>query len=347
MLREIRSPFLKPRIIPFKVTTAANVATIGNGIGDITATSDATGKAVVSVSRAFARRPIVVANASSADVAAGGYVAGVTNTFPAATGTTLYTYDTSASGDDGSMYGIMLGYDMKDATRYGRRANVLRARRTKSAMIAFQVNTASSGTIVIGTKSASLVRNGTGDITLTFKPAFSNNAVSAIATPVSATAAVAMVASTDATSVRVKIFSTAGVAADGIVNIIVVGNYSMTGSCEHYAPVSSRQRKAIILGYSIVYASGAPGVDFNSGSATLTDTATGRCTFTFAQKFARETIICAMPIANAATRYCTIDNSASTGFEVKNWSSAPALADPSDTAGFQVIGLGFDDACEY
>ena len=345
MLREIRNAFVGPRIVTFGYTTNSNAVTQIEGVGDVKITSAATGSGVASFYRAFGRNSIVVANTSSVDVAAGGFTA-MTAT-PSATGFTLISKNPSNAADDGTVYGVALGFEARDATRYRKDCNVLVCRDTSMRVQAFQVNTASSGTIVINKRNATLTRNGTGDVTLAFRSAFGNDAI-CIATPVGATCAVCNVAAVSATSCQIKCTNSAGSAADAVFNLLVIGDGSRNAGAAIRGPVRSDQRLPYLFGYTVIYTSGVPAYTINSGDATLTDTATGRATFTFKEAFARESIVCAMPISAGTTmKRCQIDTSSSTGFEVKHFSAAPALEDPADTYGFNVIGIGFDDSTEY
>lgn len=349
MLRDIKSPFLKPRLIPLRYTTASNAVTITQGVGCASITSAATGSGVIRLTRAFSRNPLLVSNASSADVAAGGFVSGTANTYPTATGHTALTVNSAATADDGTAHCLFLGYGMRDGTRYSRRSNTVRGDVDQTKVIALQVNTAVSGSVIINSRAVTAVsRTGTGDITLTLRSAFANSGFIAVGTAVLATGQIVMTDVTSANTVRVKVFTNGGsTPADGIVNLLLVGDGQGKAERTSAASALSDQRKPVIIGYSVIYSGGVPTYDFNSGDATLTDTATGRTTFTFLEKFKRETIVVATPIANTGVQCCTIDNSSSTGFEVKQFSAANSLADCTNGGGFQVIGIGFDDPSEY
>ena len=349
MQREIRSSFLNPRLQAFKYTTASNVVTISQGAGAAAITSAATGSGVLTFKPGCCRRPICVANASSVDIAAGGFASGTTNTYPAASGFTLKTVNSSAVADDGTCHAVFLGYDSRDATRYSRRANAVRSSLDHTRVLAFRCNTAGSGSVSINARNVSVTSSTTGDIVLNFRTAFANSNPTVIATAVLGTGQIVMVDAVSASSVRLKSFTNGGTtAADAIINVIVVGDSQGPGEKAGGAmPTTSDQRKPIIFGYSVIYAAGVPGYDLNSGDATLVDTSGGTTTFTFREKFAREPIICAMPITNTGVQCCTINTSSSTGFQVLQFSSANSLADCTNGGGFQLIGIGFDDATEY
>lgn len=350
MLREIRSSFLAPRLMALKYTTASNAVTVSAGLGCVNISSNAAGRGIFTFRPAFARRAIMVATASSADVAAGGFASNFAGAYPSALGHTLTTVNSSVSGDDGTCYALALGYDSRDATRYSRAANLVRGEIGKTKIIAIRVNTAGSGTVTINARAVlSIARTGTGDVTLTLRSAFTHTSFVAVASAVSATGQIVQTDVTSSSSVRVKVFTNGGTTpADGLVNLLLVGDIQSDSEKAVEGSVMSDQRKPILFGYSIVYAAGAPTYDLNSGDATLVDTATGRVTFTFNQAFRRDAIVVATPMPiNSTTQCCTIDNSASTGFEVKQFNAGNALVDSANGEGFQLIGVGFDDPSEY
>lgn len=352
MLRDIRHPYLSPRLVSLKYTTAANVVTINEGVGSAKITSAATGSGVITFTRAFARKPLLVANASGADIGAGGFVGGTANTFPTATGFTAVTDDSTATGDDGTAYCLFMGYDQKDAVRRSRRSNVVRGDLDQSKVVALRLDT-SQTTLALGvTINArgvrAFTRNGTGDVTISLRSAFAHSSFVAVGTAVLTTGQIVTVDVTNSDTVRVRVFTNGGTTpADGIVNLLCVGDAQ--GPAERVAatPAMSDQRKPVMFGWSTVYASSVPAIDFNLGDATLTDTGVGITTFLFTQAFARTPIICAYPIANTGVQCCTISGDSKTGFVVRQFSSANAAARCTDTSGFQIIGIGFDDGSEY
>jgi hypothetical protein len=181
-------------------------------------------------------------------------------------------------------------------------------------------------------------------MTLTLRSAYASTPV-VIATPKDAACRTALVSSTDSKTVRIQVFDKDGTAQDAIVNVIVIGDAQGTGERVSSTPAMSDQRKPIIFGYSLKYASGTPAIDIGTGDVTISGTT--EVTFTPTLAYAREPIICAMQIANAASRWCTITSAGTSTFKVKCWASGGTAVVPTDTAGFQLIGVGFDDACEY
>lgn len=352
MLRDVKSSFLKPRLLSLKYTTASNVVTVNEGIGSAIITSAATGSGVCTWRRAFARRPIIVANASASDVAAGGFVSGTANTYPTATGHTFLSVNSSATADDGTTYALVLGYDTRESIRYSRRANTARGELDQSKIIAMRIDT-SKTTLATGitvNNRAGLVwtRNGTGDVTIQLRSAFANSSFVVVGTAVLATGQIVQPHVSASDTFQVKVFTNGGTTpADGIVNLLIVGDAQGKSERVPATPLVNDQRRPLIFGYSVIYAAGVPGYDLNSGDATLTDTATGRTTFTFGTAFRREPIVVAWPIPNTGVQCCTIDTSSATAFEVKQFSAANALADCTNGGGFQLIGVGWDDPSEY
>ena len=348
MLRDVRMGFLKPRLLGFNYKTASNVVTMNAGVGSAVISSSAAGTASHTFTRSFARRGLFVATAGS-DVANAAYVGGTNNTFPTALGFSPIARNASASNTDGTVHCLHLGFDSLETLRFKQDANVVRSEFDQGVLQAFRYNS-TTPTILNGARQFSIVKSGTGDVTLTFKnaPSGSKNCV-VCAIPVSASALVCNISTVSGLSVRILTFSTAGSATDAQVNVLVYQDAQGPSEKVSCTPLMSSQRKPILFGYSVLYASGAPTLESVLGSTdvTIANTATGRVTFTFAQGFQRAPVMIATAINNTATRYCTIDNVSNTAFEVKNWSSAPALANPTDGSGFQVIGIGFNDATEY
>lgn len=89
-------------------------------------------------------------------------------------------------------------------------------------MLAFKVTGTGTAAINVGSLSASLTDNGTGDYTITFNEAFKRIPV-VVATAMTA-GLYAEVAAASATACQILLKTTAAnVATDGIVNVIVLG----------------------------------------------------------------------------------------------------------------------------
>ena len=344
MLRELKTAFLRPRLIGFKATAASGVATLGSGLNEVTVASSGTGIVTSTFKQPFNRTAITVGALSSADVAAGGYIQ--YNATPGGVSTQLKTCANGGSADDGTVYGLTLGYDSSDATRYRKDAYVVHASRRVSRLLGFQVNTATSS-IVIGGRHATLSKTGTGDVTLTLRTAFGNANVVAIPTIVGTTALSIGVESTSASQVRIKIFNSGGTATDATFNLLVFGSNDRDGTYQIGGSVENEQRKPRLIAGHIRYdGSGVPSIIVGTGDYTLVDTATGRATLTYKEAFRREAIVvCTLGIGTSV--WPTVTASSASAVEIRNHNAAGTLQDPGSNGGAMFLALGSDDPSEY
>lgn len=350
MLRDVRCGFLKPRLIGLNYNAPGTGVTINAGKGSAAITSTVSGVAVITFARSYARRGCFVATAGS-DVGSASYVgsAAVSN-FPTALSYNPVSRNSSATHAGGTVHCLNLGFDSVETLRFKQDANVVRSEFDQGVLHAFKYDS-TTPSISVGARHFSIVKNGTGDVTLTFKNSAMSAATSAVvcAIPVSASDLVCNISTVSGLSVRILTFSTGAVATDSPVNVLVYLDAQGTTERVACTPLMSTQRKPILFGYSVLYTAGAPVLESVLGSTdvTIANTATGRVTFTFANAFKRIPIMIATAGENTTTRWCTIDNVTTSAFEVKNWTSAPALGNPTNGSGFQVIGIGFNDATEY
>ena len=347
MLRQIRSAFNSPRLCYCKYASSGSTISQTVGVGGIKLTSSGTGIGNAVMNRTFGRNAIVVASPSSADIDGGGTVSG---TIPSASSFTLTTAaHNGGAADDGTAYAMVLGYDARDATRGTPTNGILTSRIGGTRLEGFVFDGATS-TITVGAKNATLTKNGTGDFTLTFRNPFGTGKTVAVASCVAAR--VAMVESCDAKSVRIKMYVTSSAAASDAtaVHVLVAGSDSNNnGEATLSMPVMSSSRKPRIFGYSVTYTTQAPAYTIGTGDATLADTAVGSATFTFTTPFARAPVVVAMPVGPAlnTVKFCQINSCTATAVNVKILTAAAGAVDPDDGNGFNLIGLGWDDATEY
>lgn len=88
-------------------------------------------------------------------------------------------------------------------------------------LLAIKMTGVGTAALAIGSKDATLVKNGTGDFTITIKKAFARAPV-VVATPITA-GCVLQIAAATASSVQILVKDAAGVAKDGDVHILVHG----------------------------------------------------------------------------------------------------------------------------
>lgn len=349
MLRDFRSPFLAPRLAAYKYNVNGTTKTQSLGVGSASVVANGTGVSTVTWGRPFGRTAVTVVSPNN-DVAAGSYAYNV-SPFSSVTGTKVNTVDRTLTQSNGTVNGITLGWDQRDATRYTRRANVVRGDFDQTGIVALQVNTSGSGSVTINKRAVfSLTRNGTGDVTIVLRRAFATANITGAATCVGSSPLSCTLSCSGADTFRLRGFTANSTTpADGIFNVIIVGDLQGVGERTASTPVMSDQRKPILFGYHVTTTAGTQTLAIGTGDVTITKPNTGRCALTFTQAFAREAIVvaCASFEASGQVVLANVDVSSSTGFEVKVYNASASLTDPVAGGGFSVIGVGFDDATEY
>lgn len=335
MLREAKNKKRAPRLIAYKFTNTGSI-TNSIGVGDVTQSRGGTGDTTTTFIEPFRRVGVSFACGDTATGANGGYVSGVTTSSTVG----FQSRDAGGTANDASAFVVSLGWASPDTS-------IVVPQLVKSSWIdpryeVFKINTAGSGTILIGTRLARLTRNGTGDVTLTFLNSFRNNNVVAVANPNQATIIQARVDSATAAAVRIKLFNTSSAAVDGIFNLLVVGSDSKETTYGRERPLQSSQRKPYIVGYRVAAAAASLTVGSEDGSVVRNST--GDYTITFANtQFAREPICFCMASVVSANGRGQIASQSATSVNVKLSNQAGTAADSAA----EVLVFGFQDASEY
>lgn len=339
MLRDLKDGYLGSLFLSSTATVAGgSVSSNPIGFSEFSSTSSpATGKFTANLKKPFARVPIVLASRAIADVAANGgaYVDGD----PAVGTITVGAHSGgSGSGDDGTVSALVLGYLNTNTTRYGANKFDVKGAFDVPRMIGFKVTT-TTPTINIGNNQATIAKNATGDVTLTFKIPFQKTPV-AIASPILGTRAeIACVCTT--TTCRV-LRTVSGSGTDGAFYLIVYGTDLNDITQGMRVPIRVPQRKPRIVAGRIAYSAGTPSLEVNPGAGTLVDTGTGDVALTFTNAFSREPICVVTPSTATLT---TIKAAASiTAVSFTHFDAGGSAADPSD---LHFLCLGYDDATEY
>lgn len=339
MLRTLKHDFAQPRLLAVGATSSGGSATVGINSDDIySATSGATGKITLTPRYGFRRAPIAVVTSDWNSIAAngGGYVDGTT----AASSLTIGTHSGGAgAGDDGTLNGLILGYNEADAVRSRKRAYEVNANLCRPKLYLFKVTPATPA-INIGNYHGTLVKNGTGDVTITFNEPFGNGNVVAVATTILGTRA-EIHASATISTVRVKVFAN-GVASDSPFYCVVMGQESLEKIGVQQDRVLVPGVKPRLVAGIITYSGGVPAVTVGTGAFTLTDTGTGDVAVAFTDAFAREPIVVASP--NTATLVTVKAAASTTGFSLTHFNAAGTAADPTS---LHFMAFGFDDDSEY
>lgn len=346
MLRALKHSFNSPRILPFKVLTeSGTTATVLLSPDEfISAVCGAAGRSILTLQEGFSRPGICLGTPFSSNIGAQGAV--LIEAAPTINTAQFLSHDGSA-GDNGTLNGLIIGYDSLDSDflDYGSCKAPFAVRNCWNSprVELFKVTGhATTPVLNIGSAKATISRNGTGDYTITFKRAFSSDAVVGLALPISATAAHIHVVSASATAVRFLV-GASGTASDSIPFYVFVqgsDNPQYGGNHRRVTRVSDR-RPRLIAGH-ITYTAGVPAITKGTGDFTITDTGTGVLTIAFTNAFDREPIV----LANKDTAGLITVGAAATasGCVLNAFSAVPAAADPNDIH-FAVIG--YDDADEY
>jgi hypothetical protein len=343
MLRSIKSPNRRARLIGFSATTAAAAAnTVQVGSNEGTFTNASADEQLDFVPREVFSRNTIVVCTPGASIGDGGTAV----VSAAATGSAISveTINGSASADVGGVEALVLGYDNTSTDLSGKKENLIENVRSSfrnAYIVAGQV--ASDGTKSIGGSTFTCVKDSTGNYTVTFTRAF-GRVPTIVVTPFVAGVS-AHVKTKARNSFTIATFNAANSAADAKFNFVAFGSASIH---EHRSidggDVEIGFRKPRMFGGVVDYSAGTPSITIGAGLFTITDTGTGQLDVAYAEKFAREPIVVAS--CHTAARWATLTSaeSLSTGVRIESAGSTGTLTDPT---GIHFIVIGSDDASEY
>lgn len=334
MLREVKIAHLRPRIIPIKFTNSGTL-TINNGSRELTGVRNSTGDVTLTMSEPFARTPIMLSNIAGTNGANGGYSS------TAATASTFNNIARNQAGTvtDSDIQGLIFGFDSSSSTTC--QPQLVKATQNLPRIELFQVNTTTS-TIVIGASKATLVKNGTGDVTLTLKNAFRSSEVTAFVAIVGATTLSPRTVSATPTTINIKIFDTASTAAEGIVNIAVFGWDCKEPTQKGESILQSSQRKPRMLLFQVVAASSTLSIGSEDGTCVRNNG--GDYTMTFLKPFRREPLCFPFGATTGSANRIRVVTQSSTSVNIINESAGGG---GSDTNHCGVLVFGFDDPSQY
>lgn len=341
MRREVKSPHLGMRLLPFRYTQGTGFSSVLNS-GAFSLTDSATGSALVSLTKPGRRRGIFVASPGT-DIADGGYIAADVST-AAPTNVVvgqIESFNASGSADDGTVYGFAVTYDNADTKTLGTKADrsgcfPVYTNVKNNRLMGFYVDGTGTASIVVGSHDAVLTDNSTGNYTLTFTEPFGCDDVVVAGSPITSTGRLT-IESVDATSVNIKTFSNSGSASDLDFQLLVFGVESSYWIPANRVPLLTTQRDCRLLAFE---ADNAGATNLGVGDGTTSDGGTGDYTTTIATPFARVPI--AVTIADALDSQLGQATTAST---VRTRTSDAA---GSHTDGKRyILVLGSDCADEY
>ena len=334
MQREIKTNRTRMRVVGVGLDTTTPSVSFGNP--DLTSVSKTgTGDVTINFRTNYAATPVCVGCVGSG-IPDGGYL----TLFPSPTTSAARFRLLNSSAGAGDSASDLICFGRGDAsTALTSLQNVLCAT-DRCSLLGFTIDgTTSSGSITVGGSSALLTKNGTGDYTLTFKPAFGRTPIIA-ATVQNAATSMIKVASKSAASINIKTFTDAAVAADRIFHVLVLGTLSKEETGRVYAPINGSQRKPRLIAVKVNYSGGVPSVSTNTSDiSAVTDNGTGDFTLTFAKPFRRAPVV----VSSAEGDISTVVSVSSTQARILVGTSNGT---PFDTPAHVVI-LGSDDPAQY
>jgi len=331
MLRPLQTGFLNSRLLGFTATTAASaVNTVQQGSGEATFTNASSDHILDhAYTHPFAQTPVQVVTAGAGIGDAGTAAVKATATATAGGVTTLTSTGTA---DVGQCHSLVFGQETVEARRsgnkYGKLFDVNSSRRSAELVVG-QVS--SAGAVTIGGREFTVVKNGTGDYTVTFTPGFGANPV-VCATPFNASTdgfALRVDAVTETTA-NILTFNDSGSAADAAFNFVAMGFHDRSDyTLQKGGDVNCRHRRPRIVAGKVTYTAGVPAVTIGTGEFTLTDVALGELTVTFDEPFARTPVVVASAADTNTHSWVSVKANSTTAITLEVTDEAAAAADPA------------------
>ena len=345
MLRPLKCPNLRPRLIGYTVTTTSDPA-ISASIGTLEGTfTNATADHQVDLAFAqpFARSPLAI---TTPGAAVGGGGSASLESLPTATGMSTLTLNNSENGDVGTSHALVLGFDSTDTGDHGgrfRRMYPVQSTFASPRMIVGSYD--SSGVAITGGGEFTTTNNGTGDYTVTFNRGFAKAPVVVANPQVSSQGVQARIQAVDKNSVQIQTFNSAGFGGATAVHFIAYGSDSADEIRKESGPtILVPYRKPRLLAIRITVTAGTPAITLGGGSVTVADNAAGDYDLTFVEAFAQTPVIVgASSDASGGGYYVTTHNVSSTGFSVEVADTDGAGVDP-DFLDLLVFGSDSADA---
>jgi hypothetical protein len=339
MLREIVNKHVKPRIVPFQLTTTASTATMNIGYGDYTVTRTGTGAGALVHRHGFYRNGLILLSQGTTN---GGYA--VYNTTAGENDNFLYSIlDNAGAAAEGTAEGFCFGWDSSDLSlcKKQRVAATLNAPRIIWGKI-----TGTTGATAIGIRDFSATRTAAGTYTVTFKKAFAFTPVVMVTGIATAAATTARITSKTAAGCTVLLAPQTGTATDADFYICAIGSDARSDAGRGRMPLQNSQRLPRIIACEITNTGGTPtltiggstgGTDFT----TLTDNGAGDFSITVAEPFKREPAI----FITTTTQRAQVHSYAANVIRLQTRASGGAATDTNGVT--HVFVIGTDDISEY
>jgi hypothetical protein len=203
----------------------------------------------------------------------------------------------------------------------------------------FKVQGTGTAALLNNATRGTLTDNGTGDYTVTLREGLSNSLPLVFGTAVGTTSATLNVHSIGPSSVQVKTYDAADAPVDADFYLFLFCPSSSYLHGNNRSPLESTQRNARLHLIQIDVTAGTPALTYAPFGMSIVDSGIGLYTITYAKPFARE------PYVLVGNQLANIASPSTTGFVVRAFTSAGALADPATP--LYLLVYGFDDANEY
>lgn len=334
MLRAINTTRLSTRVIGYQVTTTAGPS-ISAGIFPDEASSLSrpnAGRCIATLRNQFSRAPIVLAT-PGVGASNGSYVH--ISGDPSITTIDTQLLTEAGAAQEGTHNVLVVGYDQLDSIRRPATVGKVYAGARDPILLGIKFAGA-SGVVSLGKSVCTVVRNGTGDYSLTFKPGFGQIPV-ILPGAEGGSGLVCRVSEQGPTSCRVLCHTIDAVATDPTnVHLLVYGtaSYFVRGGRRDKL-LQTQNRRARLIAFRVDYTAGTPAIVIGGGDATLTDVGTGVCRITFASPFVGAPIV----LANAFNaRAVNVTSVSATSVDVQIVSAGGSAADDN----FWCVVLGHE-----
>lgn len=335
MLREVKNRRLKPRIVPFQITTSASGVTVDIGAGDITATRGSAGVGYVYPVNPFARNGLMILQQSGST----GYYSALNMTAGTGSAFRYARIDNSGNGAEGTLDGILFGWDNAADELVG--IHNIKATNERPRMIWGKIE--SGATVSIGASDFSVSSSATGTYEVLFTKAFGKTPI-VIAQPVNATVLASSTSSKTAYGVTVKLAERTPTLTDGDFYIFVIGSDSTSDSYDGGMPLQTSQRRVQIFGAEVTNDTGAWTKSIGSDDfGDITDVGVGDFSMSVeSETMGRDGIV----LATTTTHQAQVAEDFSSGLVHVKTLNFLGNADDDDGV-THILAIGSLDATEY
>lgn len=341
MYRELKNAFLKTTIYPFHFDTTVSENTLDLGNEDLVITNGASsGQKILTFSQ-LPNRGATLVTGPGQNVGGGGqsYDSSTSGAHDL-TSLKVQTIDSSGSSDPGQAQGFVVCNNSDDTAARRKNWSIVKSVYGGMRIIPIQINT-TTPTVTIGGNYVTVVKNSTGNVTVTPKRAFVDVGTYQFVAVATSIGADTSVRCNTATADAFGFIRTDGgtTATDGLFNAFICGFDLSARPGGRRRPIGVPFLKPRMI-YGHV-GSDHSTIHHGSGAFTVSTGGTGICDITFTDAFASEPVV----IADTRGTIANIEASSSSasGVSVQSYSGAGALS----SRDFNFIAIGDDYGTEH